>query len=147
LRREHYVKFTSKNTVGCRIDYTTIKGNVFFCIENDEHSHEGNPIVDEVNRMIKATEVLQRNGQTLPIVWIRFNPDVYYIDGVKQTTSNTERFDKVIELMDHMIKHQNELKPMNIIYLFYDQTDYEPNILYDKEYPEHIKENIIYCPI
>lgn len=66
---------------------------------------------------------------------------------MKQPTSNTERFDKVVELMDRLIKNQTELKPMNICYLFYDQTDMEPDILYDKEYPDHIKENIIYCPI
>lgn len=63
LRREQTVNFSSIGGTWCRIDYTTTKGNIFFCIENDEHSHEGNPISDEVNRMINATEILQKSGQ------------------------------------------------------------------------------------
>jgi hypothetical protein len=86
-------------------------------IEADENQHKYNCKLGEFNRMKNIFFAL---GQDAPLIFIRYNPDNFRVNGVLQKISQAKKEDELIR----WIKHYMENIPENIcsiLYLFYDE--------------------------
>jgi hypothetical protein len=74
-------------------------------------------------------------------LWVRFNPDSYLVDGVKQTVPRKDRLEQLFALLDNYVPTQ----PVEIAYLFYDVCDAQPAVCCDPDYAAEIKPLITHC--
>lgn len=137
--------FDSK-TDRCYIDFVIEKGTHRFALELDEYQHGDTnawyyAVNEELFRMqnvIKATTISETKGA---LVWIRFNPDAYKIDGEKGLVKIKERKEKLLDLLENYIpKGEDE-----IIYMYYDVRDGRPEISYSPDYDKNLHECITQC--
>lgn len=105
-------------------------------MEVDENQHEDYGIDCEVKRMSDVYSSLMLEGNNLPVVFIRYNPHAYKINGKTERTIKSERHKKLIE----SINYASMLTNNAIIYLFYNlDENNKPCILSDPLYDDSIK--------
>jgi hypothetical protein len=124
FKREHQVNTgcirNDGNHMFSRIDFTImISGSVSF-LEIDEFKHEGYPISCDVRRMMDVTSSLQLEGNTLPVHWIRFNPDVYRVGGTIQKIAKKDRYKELINYIRQLEEHP-PTAPLSVRYMYYDK--------------------------
>jgi hypothetical protein len=141
FKREHQIDidcFRNDNKyIFSRIDFVIEVEKCIIFLECDEHQHEGYPISCDVRRMMDVVSSLTIEGNTLPIHWIRFNPDSFKIDNVIQHVKKKDRY---IELVKY-IKSLNETDRKSLIsvkYMYYDRHSEgtRPTITYSSEYEQ-----------
>jgi hypothetical protein len=102
----------------------------YLFIEVDEHQHidtyhHNDPwytVVCEQARMLDVQQSLAmsatRSGKETPkVVWIRYNPDLFTVDGITTRVMTTERLQSLINVVRTM---PNPTQPLTLIYMFYD---------------------------
>ena len=142
LVREHHITFSCMNGTFCRIDYLYIGNGILFLIENDEHQHEHYPISCEIRRMIDAKASLMQEGNDLPVVFIRYNPDAFTIDDTKPKINKSDRIRQLVRLIKEIESSPKDQRlPLSIYYLYYNLINEQPSIFYDKDYPNDLKSN------
>ena len=67
-----------------------------FFIELDEHQHESYPIRCESIHPIRVLESITLEGNRLPTVFIRLNPDKYLVDGERGTVKVEKRYERCL---------------------------------------------------
>jgi len=86
----------------------------YIIVEVDENCHESYTDQCEWSRMVNLTSDLEK-----PVYWIRFNPDIFRIDGKAQRT----RWKSKLETLDTTISHLKTLPEISnnisVIYLYY----------------------------
>jgi Zinc-finger double-stranded RNA-binding len=89
-------------------------------VEVDENCHDENKQSEEGERMITISQALRLNEDIghLPIVWIRFNPSIYYTDGVFKNEPLQERITALLGVID-LFKVIQLSKPVNLVYMYY----------------------------
>jgi hypothetical protein len=141
IKRQHYIDLKCiKNGTCAYIDGLSIDNGIIFCHENDEHQHKAEEISCETRRMIDIKNVFLQEGNDMPLVFIRFNPDGYRKNKILQNKTKEERLKRYIEIYNQIKADKENLKPVNIFYLFYDVKNDKLEILDDPEYPGDIKE-------
>jgi len=137
FKREHQVSFSCNGGTFCRIDYLYINKGVIFAIENDEHQHEGYPLSCETRRMVDVKSVFVQDGNDLPLVWIRYNPDKFSKGETKGKINKKDRVKEIVKLMG---KISGKLPPLSIYYCYYDTNeDGSLCILDDPDFPNELK--------
>jgi hypothetical protein len=111
-----------------------------FLLEVDEHQHESYPQACDTARMYNVFETLTLGGNTLPIVFIRYNPDKFTIDDDEIKVSKPERMEQVY---DFITTYSHNGKQYAITYFFYDLVDDNLAILGDPEYNEEVKQFVL----
>jgi hypothetical protein len=111
-----------------RIHQVTAKGviiSAIIFIECDEFQHDDRDTSCEVARMTQVNEALALEGNTLPIVWIRWNPDACRMNGVKCRIPQKERGALLVRFLHALTSSSVALLPgsVSIFYLFYDRDD------------------------
>lgn len=140
-KREHVIDFRciSRDTSYARIDFVIEKGPGIIFLEVDENQHKYGDygVGCDMARMSKIVESLAVGGNTLPILFVRYNPRVYKVGGEKQKMLVGDR-------EDHLIRFINEyefVRPLEIQYMFYDCDDNKKLMIHkDPTYSEFIKE-------
>ena len=143
IKREHRIEFNCLNETFCRIDYLYIHNGIVFLIENDEDQHSYYTVSCEVKRMTNVFSVLIEQGNTMPLIWIRINPDNFCIDNKKIRMTKKEKIEKVVNLINTLSESKTEL-PLTIYYCFYNIINNQPEILEDATYPEELKSIVNY---
>jgi hypothetical protein len=142
--REHHVDYrcidNSAQNKFHRIDFLIVMNGILFFIEVDEFQHESYNSSCETSRMTRIYESLILEGNTLPIVFIRFNPDPYSVDDTAQSTSIRVRHRLLLEFINNF----TTINPLSINYMFYNECDGIPVIIEDPDYPEKLKCCIIF---
>ena len=148
FKPQHFIDFTcvGEDRHGCRafIDYLiTIKdrtgtGGIIF-LEVDEHQHEWYEITCEIRRMTDVYHTLILEGNTLPILFVRYNPNSYSINSVKQSTPKRERESTLLELLNNV----NFERPFAIQYMYYDTLENKPEIFTHPDYTESFKQLVL----
>jgi hypothetical protein len=94
-------------------------------VECDEFQHDDRDTSCEVARMTQVNEALALEGNTLPIVWVRWNPDACRMNGVKCRISQKERGAHLVRFLHALTSSSVALLPgsVSIFYLFYDRDD------------------------
>jgi hypothetical protein len=139
IKREHRVDVSCIRSTFYKIDGISIENGIIICHENDEHQHQDRLISCECKRMSDIKSVFIEDGNDMPVVFIRYNPDVFYIDKKKQHVNKSCRIKEYVTLVNIIINNKNKLFPFNIYYLFYNTDSGQLSILSDIEYPEELK--------
>jgi hypothetical protein len=141
FKREHHVRFNCLGGTYARIDFTIISNGVVIFLEVDEDQHAHYGVNCDVKRMNDVYSALVVDGNTLPVVFIHYNPHAFKVDGVTEMTKTKKRHPILINTIRSIINRSAELNPLSIMYLFYDcYWDGTPVILTDPEYDESMKE-------
>ncbi len=111
-----------------RIHQVTAKAgliSVIVFVECDEFQHDDRDTSCEVARMTQVNEALALEGNTLPIVWVRWNPDACRVNGVKLRIPQKERGAQLVRFLHALTSSSVALLPgsVSIFYLFYDRDD------------------------
>lgn len=91
FKREHRVDVACAGGSFVRIDFVVEGRGCVLFLEVDEHQHEGGDYACDARRMGRTLEALTLDGNTLPIVFVRYNPDAYAVAGVPRRTSRQRR--------------------------------------------------------
>lgn len=151
LKAQHTIDFIcigpDRDGDRCYVDFLVeirdeegkVKGYVF--LEVDEHQHKGYNLSCELRRMSDVIRTLNLEGNTLPIIFLRYNPHDFTVDNVKQKVLLR---DKEAKLVDYLRKIDFE-EPFSVIYMFYDTVDGEPYIFTDPRYSDSFKSLVKEC--
>jgi hypothetical protein len=143
-KRESRVELAMcNNGTYARIDFIHIRNGVLFAIENDEDQHKEYPVMCEISRMLNVHSTWMTSGNTLPVVWIRFNPDGFKFDGKSIYTrlAKKHRIANVVKLIEKLSSTSKEALPeMQIWYCYYTMTAGKATIIDHKEFPNEFKE-------
>lgn len=78
------------------------------------------------------------DGNTRPVVFIRYNPHGFKVDTKTKRTRATERHVKLVDLMNRIGTMESD-KDVQVFYMFYTTESGSPTVLDDSEYHDEIK--------
>jgi len=110
-------------------------------IEVDENQHLYNSQSCETTRMNNVVTSWMIEGSDTPVVWIRYNPHGFKVNGVKKKMTQEERQKKLIDLLN-AIEFENQPQ-VRVYYMFYDIDNGIPCVLSDPEYQETVKSWVV----
>ena len=126
-----------------RLDFVVYMPQVLFFVEVDQWQHTGPTysIICDLKRMTDVYASLLVGGNERPVVWVRYNPDSFRIDGISKKITTKAR----LETLSQCIQTYVPRGPFEIAYMFYSsltkqQTEgLRPVIMDDREYAECMK--------
>jgi hypothetical protein len=119
-----------------RIDFTIHGEDRTIPVEVDEDSHEHYGVGCDVARMMNvAAQHFAQEGPTLPLHFIRYNPDGYSVNGRKQTPTMAARHLELMRAIDLPVT-----APLTITYMCYPTTDGVADAINSPEFPAHLRE-------
>jgi hypothetical protein len=87
--------------------------------------------------MVDVKSVFVQDGNDLPLVWIRYNPDKFSKGDTKGKINKKDRVKEIVKLMG---KISGELPPLSIYYCYYDTNeDGSLCIFEDPDFPDELK--------
>ena len=118
-----------------RVDFTIYKDWGTDIIECDEEQHGHYTIGCDAGRMLNVfAEILKRGDRAGKLRFIRYNPDAYKVDGVKQKTLQRDRQAALLKVLNSPPDQQ-----FSVSYLFYDRTGPLPDVCVDDDYPSTLR--------
>ena len=135
VKREHQINFRciNKDESYCRVDFLIIERGILFMVECDEFQHIQYTTSCELKRMCYVNETLMMDGNTLPICFIRFNPDHFEVDGVCRKVRLKYRYQALISY----INTYEPQRSLGVKYLFYDRAGGREVVTYDEDYDKN----------
>ena len=104
-------------------------------MECDEDQHGHYTIGCDAGRMLNVfAEILKRGDRAGKLRFIRYNPDAYKVDGVKQKTIQRDRQAALLKVLNTPPDQQ-----FSVSYLFYDRTGPLPDVCLDAEFPSTLR--------
>lgn len=148
-KREHHIRFqcfskACESKQFARIDFVLqVRGAVIFLeIDENQHRFGSYSVGCDMKRMGYVMQALAIDGNTLPIVFLRYNPQGFKVDGVTKRTLKKEREKRLLQWLDEF--EPNVSQPLSIVYMFYDTVvDGGENIAtvtLDPDYHDHMAE-------
>ncbi len=140
--REHMIDFNCVYDIdGSRayIDFVLLINNNIIFVEIDEYQHKYGyyGIACDMKRMSKITESLILGGLALPILFIRYNPNSYSVDGKQCRVIQENRQKTLIEYIRNYKSDPDKL--LQIQYMFYDVNNDKLKLHDNEEYNEEFK--------
>jgi uncharacterized Zn-finger protein len=126
FKREHHIDFQCiGGATYARIDFV-IEGRgwiVFLEVDEDQHGADGYSC--DLRRMARVLECLTLEGNTMPVVFLRYNPDTFRVGGARQTVPLKSREARLLAtLRRYMAEPPSPSAPaMTIQYMYYDVDD------------------------
>jgi hypothetical protein len=102
------------------VDCVMVVNNTLVLLECDEKQHKDHTkyqVGNEVLRMKAASAALQRQYPSMPLLWVRFNPHGYKLDGRKQRLPLLPR----LEELDQFLRSYQPVQPVAVLYAGYDR--------------------------
>ena len=149
--REHEVSTSCLDPKkrGSRVDFLIGPlgaSNTVVLLEVDEHQHGSYEVSCEVRRMSDVAAAFTTEGNTLPVAWIRFNPDHYTRGGVRiPRISIAKRMEPVMALIRSLERAPAGSVPqLSVRYYYYDQTSKgRPLVIDDEDYNEFFRSFVV----
>eukprot|EP00884_Botryococcus_braunii_P003008 jgi/Botrbrau1/12708/Bobra.67_1s0071.1 len=145
FKREHQITFDclENSNKYARIDFVLVEHERIVFLEVDEDQHmfgaDGGTIRCDMKRMGNVIEALTLGGNTLPICFVRYNPNAFRVNGELQRINKTHREKFLVEFLNDPNNFPD--MPLSIRYLFYDTQDGEiPEVCLDADYNEQMRE-------
>ena len=148
FQREHRIEFQCMGGTYCRVDFllqmhTHTRQQFIVCLENDEGAHKDRPTSCEIKRMMDVSTACMLEGNSIPIVWIRFNCDTFCIDDTIQKVNMNDRY-KHLQRLIQTLESTTSFNPLTVYYMFYDYSiTHGLDILVDPDYDESLKKCVI----
>ena len=93
--------------------------------------------------MLKANKHLDKQYDSLKRVFIRYNPDTFYIGKkriLKKQLSEQDRVKRVFDLINNIANQKDSLPELSCYYCFYDVNDQgQPKIFENPEFDNDFK--------
>lgn len=107
------------------LDFYVMIGDTLVIIEVDEHQHKGEQYSDE-NEQQRNAEILHNIGLDKKLVFIRFNPDSYRVDGKLKKTPFVNRLFALRDVVNEVLTYLGTGEEYESVYhefkLFFDNT-------------------------
>jgi len=149
FKREHVIDFWCVGDVDgkcAKVDFLLlINGHIVF-LEVDENQHKFGygGISCDMKRMAKIVESLTVGGNTLPVIFIRYNPHVFSVDGVRQKVLKKDREAALVAMLqDDSAPMFHTGRPLAVSYMYYDMVEGMPEVVTSAEYNESIRECVV----
>lgn len=107
-----------ENDTWARLDFVVYQPNLIVITSVDEFQHKGREIICEVSRMSKVVTSIRASGDQRPILWLRFNPDTFSVDGERLRVTIEEREETLLEIITNAESEIGD-SDVKILYLFY----------------------------
>lgn len=141
--REHRVAYECWKGTWSQADFLIVENGGVIIVEVDErqHSDHSYTISCDTSRMGKMHQAFMLDGNTLPVAFLRYNPDAFKVDGVTKRTTKKEREARLLDV----IRNWQHGPPgsLSVQYMFYDaetvNEKLQPLIWGDPEYDETMK--------
>lgn len=110
---------------------------VRFIVECDEDQHKFSnySVGCELRRTSDILASLRTAGCTDKVVLVRFNPDAYTVDGVKQKLPRKERYRR----LEQLLRTHEPVADFEAVYMYYDTHDGQLDIMDDPEFDPLMK--------
>jgi uncharacterized Zn-finger protein len=126
------------------IDFVTIINGIVHFIENDENQHSDRNVSCECTRMLHVYSSLSMEGNTMPVMFWRFNPHGYKVNRVRQKPSYQERVQFLVDkIKEYSNKPRASLLPFTIHYVCYTSDRNVLDIINDVEFVDAIKPCVV----
>lgn len=146
FKSQHYINLgcaiPESDTIKAFGDILLLFHNTVVIVEVDEEQHSAYGVSCDVQRMAKIIESLRLDGNTQRIVFIRYNPHAFTVDGFKQKRVSKDRHKKLVDLL-RVLENEplEDAQDVRTFYLFYDtDKDGFPDIFSDITYDELAKQ-------
>jgi hypothetical protein len=145
FKREHHIDLTcvSDKRSFFRIDFLVQEKGRIFMLELDEDAHQHYSIHCDTTRPFRIHETLAIEGNTLPIVIIRLNPDVCKIDGKPKRIYKIDRYRKVL----HLMREWESDALLSVVYCYYPTTNGKLTIEAEEEFNPHLRDIMTILPV
>ena len=137
FKREKRIDFScvSADDTWCRIDFVVAVEGGYIFLEVDEHQHRfgyGAALSCDMKRMAKvmASLVVEAGDRVPRIVWLRYNPHEWRVDGQPRRVPKAERETWLAAFVRSTVCAE----PLSIAYAYYDTTAGSPEVLQNSEY-------------
>jgi hypothetical protein len=121
--REVYISYRAcgEQDTYAKLDFVVYKVDHTVILSVDEFQHtSGNYNIEcEVTRMTKVVHALQMAGDMRPVLWLRFNPDYFSVDGERVRVSLAERGRRLLDVLGNSNHYLGDFQ-VKVIYLYYD---------------------------
>jgi len=154
FKAQHHIDFkcigADREGDRCYIDFLVnvrdaegkIIGIVFLEVDEDQHSWY--EVSCELRRMTDTQRSLVLEGNTLPIMFIRYNPHGYKVDGVvRKNMWKKHREERLVEF----IRTLTFTQPFGVTYMYYDTVEGKPAIFSDPAFEEAFKPLVTHCVV
>ena len=139
-KREHSIDFQCIGGSRCRVDFVIIENGSIVFLEVDEAQHSAYEVSCEVRRMIDAHSACVLEGNTMPVHFIRYNPDAFSVGETIKKIPRVTREKQLVRLLHH-IRTLKASPPLSIHYMFYNVTETgELVIASSPEFPESARQ-------
>ena len=123
--REHRIEFSCLDSQAAyaRVDFLILQRGHIIILEVDEgqHNYGDYSVSCDMSRMARITESLALDGNTLPIVFIRYNPHAMHIENELVKVDKKLREAKLVETINGIgIGSNSDILPLRIYYMYYD---------------------------
>ena len=146
FKREHHIDFSCIGTMSfARIDFILLLHGHIVCLEVDESQHKfgyGNVSCD-LRRMASVVESLTLEGNALPIVFLRYNPDAFCQDGMPARMKKCAREKALVAILEEGSPIYTH-RPLVVHYMYYDNTCGSPDVLCEPDYNETMVSCCVY---
>jgi hypothetical protein len=156
FKREHHIDFSCVGDAEgkyARVDFVVqLKGCLVF-LEVDETQHCSYMVRCDMMRMAKIVESLTVGGNSLPILFLRYNPDAYTVDGLGRRCKTLA--ERELELVSILKSDSAAMaskgkfgldsdQTLAIRYMYYDQDNRgRPDLLCDPDFDPTMRECVI----
>jgi uncharacterized Zn-finger protein len=142
-KREHYITFKCITQTCAYIDFFLLINGCLVFVEIDEEQHDGYGVSCDIKRMSDIRTSYTIEGCELPIIFIRYNPHTFKVNGNGVNIGRKYREQVLINYIKTIPKN---LPPLTIQYMYYDvDSSNELLIWSDPEYPQSIKDLVLSC--
>ena len=141
-KREHQVDFTCIGDVDgsfARVDFLMILHGYVVFLEVDEGQHRFGygPVSCDMRRMAKIVESLCLEGNNLPVVFVRYNPDAFSVDGARVSCLKRDRESTLIAMLtDASSDIYSSGRALSILYMYYDTTGGQVDVVASPDYDQ-----------
>jgi hypothetical protein len=106
-----------------RLDFVLYKEDHIIILSVDEFQHIDYEVVCDVARMSKVVCSIRCTGDMRPIIWLRFNPDYFSVNGEKIKIKVEDREEVLLNCIDNSVDMLVDGKDVMVYYLFYDLVE------------------------
>jgi transcription elongation factor Elf1 len=124
------------------VDYHFEYDGILYLLEVDEDMHSRYGIECDSNRMHKILNYMFLIDEKRPIIFLRYNPDKFYLNGIKHTKETYDRNTRMEELYEFVVNYKST-NPYAVKYFFYDSEDDTTIITEHPEYNQYIKQYVL----
>lgn len=145
-KREHHIDFTCMGDADnsfARIDFVFMRFGRIVFLEVDEEQHRfgyGKTVCD-MKRMTKIIESLRLEGNSMEIVFLRYNPNAFTVDYKYRKVLKREREAMLVSMLQDA-KHAIFTTNTDVIiqYMYYDTVSDYAEIIHSADYNQQIRE-------